>query len=147
MSAGPDLADERAFEHWTVEKIRFQDVDRQDHVNNVNFAVYAESGRLEFLHAIAPDPGADPGAGAFWVIARLTIDFRAQLRYPGEVRIGTRVLSLGRTSVTLGQGLFAAGVCVATAESVLVQVDPATGRGVPLTDAQRAAAGGGAAQK
>ena len=133
-----DLADEGGYEHWTVEKIRFQDVDRQDHVNNVMFAVYAESGRLEFLRAIAPE--ADAGRDMFWVIARLTIDFRAQLYYPGEVRIGTRVVALGRSSVTLGQGLFAAGSCVATAESVLVQVDPATGRSVPLTEAQRDAA-------
>ena len=136
-----DLADERSYQHWTTEKIRFQDVDRQDHVNNVVFAIYAESGRLEFLRAIAPEP--HPEKDVFWVIAQLTINFRAQLHYPGEVRIGTRVVSLGRTSVTLGQGLFAAGRCVATAESVLVQVDPATGRSMPLSDAQRAAAAPG----
>ena len=136
--SGGDLTDERGFEHWTTEKIRFQDVDRQDHVNNVAFAVFAESARLEFLQAIAPESA--PEDDAFWVIAQLTINFRAQLHYPGEVRIGTRVVALGRSSVTLGQGLFAASHCVATAESVLVQVDPATGRSLPLSDAQRAAA-------
>lgn len=125
------LADERSYAHWTAEKIRFQDVDRFDHVNNVTFAAYAECGRVEFLEHVAPASvlGADD---SFWVIARLTLQFREQTHYPGEVRIGTCVLSIGRSAVTLGQGMFEGDRCVVTAESVVVLVDADSGRSVPL---------------
>lgn len=132
----PPLTDERSYRHWAREKIRFQDVDRYDHVNNVTFAAYAESGRLEFLADLTGDIDA-AGDGTFWVIVRLTIDFLAQTHYPGEIRIGTRVLAAGRSSVTLGQGLFEGDRCVATAESVLVLIDPETGRSTPWPAALR----------
>ncbi len=130
------LIREASFRFWSAEKVRFQDVDRFDHVNNVTFAAYAESGRVEFLEHVAPASvlGDD---GAFWVIARLTIDFREQTHYPGEIRIGTGVLALGRSSVTLGQGLFEGNRCVATTESAIVLLDAASHRSRPLPQSMR----------
>lgn len=127
----PDLADPSCFGHWTTEKIRFQDIDRLDHVNNVALAIYAESGRVEFLESVAPET-LRQGHAPFWVIAQFNIRFLAQSRFPGQVRIGTRVLRIGNSSVTLGQGMFIDDTCIATAESVVVLVDPETGRGVEL---------------
>ena len=137
----PDLADPKSFAFWTTEKIRFQDIDRLDHVNNVALAAYAESGRVEFLEAVAPAT-LQRGNAPFWVIAQLTIHFRAQTHFPGEVRIGTCVLRLGTSSVTLGQGMFDGDRCIATTESVIVLVDPSTGRGAPLPDQLRSALAG-----
>lgn len=134
----PDLANPECFRHWTTEKIRFQDIDRLDHVNNVALAAYAESGRVEFLESLAPDMLYQRGA-PFWVIARLDIRFLAQSRFPGSVRIGTCVLRVGNSSVTLGQGMFVDDTCIASAESVVVLVDPESGRGHPLPDAVRTA--------
>lgn len=131
----PDLADAGGFTFWTREKIRFQDVDRFGHVNNVAFTVYAESGRIEFLERVA---GALP-ASTQWVIASLLVDFRAQAFYPGEVRVGTRTLKLGRSSLTLGQGLFAAQRCIATARAVVVLIDSGRGVSVALPAALRGA--------
>lgn len=134
----PELADPDSFKHWTAEKIRFQDIDRLDHVNNVALAAYAESGRVEFLESLAPDMLYQRGA-PFWVIAQLNIRFLAQSRFPGNVRIGTCVLRIGNTSVTLGQGMFHGDTCIATAESVVVLVDPETGRGHTLPGKVRSA--------
>jgi len=133
-----DLTDSAIFGHWTTEKIRFQDIDRLDHLNNVALATYAESGRVEFLEAAVPAT-LQRGNAPFWVIAQLDLHFRAQAHFPGTVRIGTCVTRLGTSSVTLGQGMFDDGRCIATAESVVVLVDPATGRGAPLPDRMRAA--------
>lgn len=134
------LAHESAYHFWTAEKIRFQDVDRFDHVNNVTFAAYAESGRVEFLEHVAPASvlgDARTADGAFWVIARLTVGFHEQTHYPGEIRVGTGVLDLGRSSVTLGQGLFEGSRCVASAESVIVLLDGTSHRSVALPKAMR----------
>jgi len=49
------------------------------------------------------------------------------------------VLRIGRSSYTLGQGLFEDERCVATAEVVTVRLDPETGRAAPLSEALRAA--------
>lgn len=130
------LIREGSFRFWTAEKVRFQDVDRFDHVNNVTFAAYAESGRVEFLEHVAPASVLGDN-GAFWVIARLTIDFREQTHYPGEIRIGTGVLALGRSSVTLGQGLFEGSRCVATTESAIVLLDETSQRSRPLRQSMR----------
>ena len=133
------LLRESSYRFWTSEKIRFQDVDRFDHVNNVTFAVYAESGRVEFLESVTP---ADlRGDTSFWVIAKLTIEFREQTHFPGEIRVGTSVVRTGRSSVTLAQGMFEGSRCVATAESIVVRVDPDTGHSLPLSQTQRRALG------
>ncbi|WP_175443086.1 acyl-CoA thioesterase [Halofilum ochraceum] len=131
--------DRSAFPHWTREKIRFQDIDRLGHVNNVAITIYAESGRVEFLDAVMPT-ALTAGNASIWVIARLDVQFRAQSHYPGTVEIGTRVLRIGNSSITLGQGLFVGDRCIATTESVVVLVDPDTGRGMTLPDEVREAA-------
>lgn len=135
----PELTDRSGFPHWTSEKIRFQDIDRLGHVNNVAVTIYAESGRVEFLDAVMPT-ALMAGNGSLWVIARIDIQFRAQSHYPGTVDIGTRVLRVGNSSITLGQGLFVGERCIATTESVVVLVDPDTERGMTLPDEVREAA-------
>src|SRR3954467_9705665 len=60
----------------TSAAIRYADTDRQGHVNNAVFATFSEIGRVAFLY----DP-AEPLApeGASFVVARLSIDFHAEL--------------------------------------------------------------------
>ncbi|GAB3132305.1 acyl-CoA thioesterase [Novispirillum itersonii] len=133
------LTDRSAYSYWTRDHVRFQDLDRLGHVNNVAFAVYCETGRVDFAEATSP--GSTAGTGIGWTIVRLLIDFRAQAHYPGEVMIGTRVLKLGTSSCRIGQGLFMDDVCFATADSVMVWTDVAAGRSLPLPDDLRTAMG------
>ncbi len=118
----------------TSDKLRYADTDRQGHVNNAVFATFMETGRVAFLHD-PQAPLAEPGSA--FVIARLTIDFRAEIVWPGEVEIGTRVAAVGRSSLTLEQGVFQNGRCAARAESVIVLMDEATRRSRPLSPAAR----------
>ena len=127
-----DLTDPEVFSHWTVETIRFQDVDRYDHVNNVAYAVYSESARVDLVNLAGFD---DPDG--YWVIVRLAIDYLAETRFPGQVRIGSGILSIGRSSLVIGQGMFNTGRCVARAECVVVWMATATRRPAPLPDALR----------
>ena len=129
------LTDRTTFRVWTQDKLRYADTDRQGHINNAVFATFLESGRVAFLYDPAT-PLAPPGCE--FVIARLTIDFLAELRWPGIVDIGSAVLSLGRSSITIAQGVFAGGTCAATAETVVVLTDATTRRSTPLTDPLRA---------
>ncbi|MGB0750252.1 MAG: acyl-CoA thioesterase [Magnetospiraceae bacterium] len=132
-----DLRDPDVYPYWTEDLIRFADLDRLNHVNNVAFATYAESGRVAF--AEASWPGSTDGSGVGWVIVRLTVNFLAAAYYPNSVRIGTRVLSLGRTSVVLGQGMFTKDRCFGTTESVMVWADTKSEKSLPLSEDLRRA--------
>ncbi len=132
-----DLTDRAAFVFWTRDTVRFSDMDRYRHINNVATATYCETGRVEFAESLMP--GSTSGKDTGWVILRLTVNFLAQAHYPGDVEIGTRVDRVGRSSCDIGQGLFKDGVCFATSEAVLVWLDLKDGgRPVPIPDDLRA---------
>jgi len=118
-----------AYPSRTSADIRYADMDRQGHVNNAVFATFSEIGRVAFLY----DPACPLApAGTSFVIARLAIDFHAELFWPGTVEIGTGVTRIGRSSMTLAQGLFSNGKLVASAEAVIVLFDTATRSSRPL---------------
>lgn len=128
MPAAPSLAD---YPLVTYEKLRYADTDRQGHVNNAVFATMLETGRVELL--LAPgEPLHEPGCD--FVIASLHLDFRDEVRWPGRVDIGTRVAKVGTSSLTLEQGLFQDGRCVATATTVIVQMNIESRRSQPLAE-------------
>src|SRR5258708_35278299 len=103
-------ATERAsYKIWTFDKLRYNDTDRQGHVNNAVFATFFETGRVAFLYDQALNLAAP---GCDFVVARLAIDFRAELYFPGNVAIGTRVLRTGPIPFAFGQGVFTEDLCV-----------------------------------
>jgi acyl-CoA thioester hydrolase len=129
------LADPRVI--WTADVLRFGDTDMNGHINNAVFAVFCESGRVNLfrtrLDATLP-------RDRYWVIAHLSIDFARELYYPGEVRTGTWVDKLGRTSITLAQAIIVNDAIVARATSVCVLMDRETRRPMPFDDATRESA-------
>lgn len=128
--------DPAAYAFFTREKVRFSDVDRYRHINNVATATYCETGRVEFAELLYP--GSTSGEGHGWVIVKLTVNFLAQAHFPGDVVVGTRVEHIGRSSCRIGQGLFKDDVCFATSEAVLVWVDMDNGgKATPLPDELR----------
>src|SRR2546421_1276147 len=72
-----------------------------------------------------------PGLG--WIMVRLDIHFRAELRWPGTIEMGLGLVKFGRTSVTFDQVVFSEGICVASARSVSVLLDEATRKPKALT--------------
>ncbi|GAB2182722.1 acyl-CoA thioesterase [Roseibium sp. LAB1] len=115
-----------------ADKLRYGDTDRQGHVNNAVFATFLETGRVELLYndALADD-------GAAFVIARLELDFLAEVNWPGDVEIGTAVLDVGRSSFKLFQKVFQDGRAVAQAVTVIVQMNESTRKSQPLSEHAR----------
>lgn len=118
------------FPFRTYDKLRYADMDTQGHINNAVFSTFLETGRVEFLYDPDKPLTAD---NASFVIANLNLNFLAEVRWPGQVDIGTAVLKVGTSSVSLYQGLFQGDVCVATAETVIVQMDNTSRKSSPLT--------------
>jgi acyl-CoA thioester hydrolase len=108
-------------------EIRWSDVDAFGHVNNAVYATYLEECRDEWLDAAI-------GGEASWsfVIARLAIDFRRELRLEDDTVLARCTLArIGNSSVTAGEEL------AADAEAVLVARDRQTGRSRPLSAVER----------
>jgi acyl-CoA thioester hydrolase len=116
-----DLTDPATYEHWVDERVRFSDTDLVGHVNNVGIAAYVESGRVAYASALMR-PVHDAGLAV--TLRRVEIDYLAELHYPAALQVGSRLLTLGRTSLTVGTGVFDGRRCVATSRGVLVAVGP-----------------------
>jgi len=135
---------EADFPFWSDEKVRISDTDHNGHVNNTATGQYCEAGRGEMMLHVAGSRGA--GRGFAMAVARVAIDYRREIHWPGRVRVGTRVARVGRSSITVVQALFwwppeieaeAPGTLFATAESVMVILDPATRRSMPMPEVLR----------
>jgi acyl-CoA thioester hydrolase len=127
MNLGPRLLADYPIR--TSEKLRFADTDRNGHITNSVFAVCCQNARMELLC----DPRRVPiPSGTQFVVARLLLEFRAEMHWPGTVEVGTRIDRIGRSSVMLNQALFVGDGCVATSESLAVLIDATTRRPTPL---------------
>ena len=120
----------------TTQKLRFCDTDRLGHVNNAIYSVMCEAGRAELMQ-VAALFGPESGHGI--VIARLELDFRREMTWPGEIRIDTAIDRIGHKSLHVRQHLHQGEVLVARAASVLAVIDTETRRAVPITPAWHAA--------
>jgi len=119
------------FPYRISDNVRFADLDPNHHVNNAVYASYFETGRVTLMKdrnsGLMP-----PGLG--WIMVRLDIHFRAELRWPAKIGLGLGATRLGRTSVPFEQVVFSEGRCVASARAVTVLIDDLTRKPTPLTD-------------
>jgi acyl-CoA thioester hydrolase len=114
--------------------IRWRDIDAYEHVNQAVYLTYLEEVLDDWLRGVF---------GGMWhyVAARISIDYRAELRLEDRQVVGTvRLERVGTKSVTARSELRAPdGRLAAEADLVIVARDPETGESRPLTSAERAA--------
>jgi acyl-CoA thioester hydrolase len=113
------------------ERVRFRDCDSMGHANNAVFSTYLEEARIGLLGGLEE-----------FILARVEIDFRSQLRAGEEIEIGTRCARVGRTSFELEHRIAADGRVVADARSVLVSYDYERESPVPVSEQLRERLGG-----
>ena len=112
---------------WTIrEHVRFRDCDAMGHANNAVYSTYLEQARIALLGGLEP-----------FILARVEIDFRSELRAGEEIEVRSRCTRIGTKSFELEHEIWAGERKVADAKSVLVSYDYAAAASVPLTDDQR----------
>jgi acyl-CoA thioester hydrolase len=114
-----DLTDPAGYPHWSVITIRYRDEDQQGHVNNSVYSEWIEVARVMLIRRISK-------AGPDWLataLARMTINFLDETTWPGEVRVGGRLLSVGNRSFRSAYAVFRDDRCLATADCVSVYFD------------------------
>lgn len=121
------------------QRVLWGEMDAFNHVNNVTYFRYFETGRVHFMY--------ESGLwkllleeGIQIVVGKLECKFIQPLFYPDDIEISVAFKSLGTTSMVVHQkvtslvrGLAAEG------DAIIVCTDPATGKKKPLTDKVRAA--------
>jgi acyl-CoA thioester hydrolase len=88
------------------ERVRFRDRDAMGHVNNAVYSTYLEEARIGVLGDLGDV-----------ILARVEIDFRAELRMGEEVEVRTRCPRVGTKSFELEHVISAGGRVVAEARA------------------------------
>jgi acyl-CoA thioester hydrolase len=116
-----------------VVAVRWRDTDGQGHVNHAVFLTYLEEARDAFYLQVL---GADPN----YVVARVEVDLRAEVRHPDrQVTVRIEAERLGTTSLTTRETILTpSGEVAAEARVVTVRWDPDRRQPVPFTEAERA---------
>ena len=123
-----------AFPFVRRERVRFRDCDAMGHVNNAVYSTFLEEARIEVLGGLTD-----------FILARVEIDFRAELRAGEEIEIGTRCSRIGTKSLELEHEIRVDGRVAAEARSILVGYDYSLAESVPLPEELKARLTGGPA--
>jgi acyl-CoA thioester hydrolase len=115
------------FPYVLRERVRFRDCDAMGHVNNAVYSTYLEEARIGVL-----------GDLVSFILARVEIDFRAELRMGEQVEVRTRCSRIGTKSFDLEHVIAAGDRVVAEAKSVLVSYDYERGESVGVPEDLRA---------
>jgi acyl-CoA thioester hydrolase len=116
-----------------VVDVRWRDTDALGHVNHAVFLTYLEEGRDAFF---VQTFGGEPD----YVVARIEIDLRAEVRHPQRrVTVRLAVERLGTTSLTTRETILtAAREVAAEARVVTVRWDRRARKPVPFSETERA---------
>jgi acyl-CoA thioester hydrolase len=120
--------------------VRWGDLDALNHVNNAQYLVYVQEARLAWLANLG---GAWFTESVMPVVAATQFNYRRQLAWPSRIVVELRAARVGNTSLTIAHRIVAeddADCVYCDGDVVMVWVDPANGRPVPLPDAIRAGA-------
>ena len=118
------------------EPVRYRDADAFGHVNNAVYLTYLEQARNAYLRELGLVRSLED---ITMILARVEIDYRAQVDVDDVVEVGVRSARLGTKSFELEYELRVGERLVAEARTVLVGFDYARDESVPLPERWRAA--------
>jgi acyl-CoA thioester hydrolase len=119
-----------SYPSFTSVTLRFGDTDRMGHINNAVYSTLFEAGRFSFFQQ--GFDCADATERTF-TLAKVSINFLIEMYFPGTVKVGSKILTVGSSSLTLGQAVFKEEECCAVSESVLVLIDMKNRRSTKFT--------------
>jgi acyl-CoA thioester hydrolase len=117
--------------------VRWRDLDMLGHLNQAVYHELLEEGRAELIARLGQ---FGTGTGFAFVVARVELDYRHEVRRDhGHVDVVVTPSAVGRSSITVAHSvLLPDGTVAAEGVSVLVAWDPAERRSRVITDAERA---------
>jgi acyl-CoA thioester hydrolase len=116
--------------------LRWRDLDAFQHVNNSNFLTYLEEARIRWFESWQGEWVNDAIAP---LLAAVQLNYRMPIPYPADVAVELFAEKVGNTSVTVGHRVVSGDGATLYADGhvVMVWIDRASGRPVPLPEAVR----------
>ncbi|MFI5254598.1 MAG: acyl-CoA thioesterase [Candidatus Limnocylindrales bacterium] len=136
----PDATVGGEFRYELPLDVRFRDTDAMGHVNNAVYLTYFEAARAGYYRAVTGRSftGIDEEPVSI-ILARASVDFRAQAYFGEQLLVGCRTSWVGRSSFALAYRIVAApdstrgaGRLIAEGETILVTFDYAKQRPVQI---------------
>ena len=118
--------------HTASISVRWRDLDAFNHVNNSSFLTFLEEARLQWLQQL---PGMWMTAHAAPVTAASDLNYRRPIEWPAQVVVELFCTRLGNSSMTIGHRIVDANddsLLYCDGNVVMVWMDPASGKSVPL---------------
>lgn len=129
------------FSFFTEIRVRFSETDMYGHMNNTVSFTYFEQARIDyFRHLGLLMPAAtDDKVRGIPIVADLQCDYRKQVYFDDVLRIYTKVANVGNSSMDIHYLAKNQNdeICF-TGRGTIVQMDPQTGKSVPLLDEEKA---------
>ena len=122
--------------------VRWRDLDAFNHVNNSNYLTYLEESRLQWLSHV-PGPWFDEQAMP--VMAASEVNYRRPIEWPAQLEVQLFCARLGNSSLTIAHRIVDAtdaNRLYCDGHVVMVWMNPATGKPVPLPACIRTSATG-----
>lgn len=119
--------------------VRWRDLDAFNHVNNSNYLTYLEEARLQWMNRV-PGPWLDDHAMP--VMAASQVNYRRPIAWPAQLQVQLFCERVGNSSMTITHRVIDADHpdrLYCDGHTVMVWMDPASGKPVPLPEAIRAA--------
>lgn len=104
-------------------QVRWRDVDALGHVNNAAIVTYLETARTELWRERFGGGAAIP-----FVVARVEVAYRRQIRLDDEVLVGLRVAGLRGAQYVFEYRVEADGALAAEASTLMAHVRPGDAR-------------------
>lgn len=120
--------------------VQWGEMDAYQHVNNVVYFRWFETGRAAYFDRAGLWPQGAP-RGVAPIVHSVSCRYRAPLTYPDEVEIGVRVKSLGEDRFVVEHAVYSRrlGRVAAEGEGVVVSYDYGRGEKAKLPAAWREA--------
>lgn len=120
--------------------IHWGEMDAFNHVNNVVYFRYFESGRIAFFDALGVT-GFTTTEGVGPILASINCKFKFPLTFPDTVAVGTKITELGEDRFTMHHRVVSrrANRIAAEGDGVIVTYDYAAGRKSTIPEPVRAA--------
>lgn len=119
----------------TPVEVRYRDVDSMGHVNNSTYATFLEQACAVFFRNVLSERLDRVDT----VLVTLTIDFLVPITVEDDVEVRLLVTDVGTSSLTMQYEVRDGDRVYATAETVLVLLDPASENPASLPDVWREA--------
>lgn len=113
---------------------RFSETDGLGHINNTVVPVWFEAAREPIFQVFNPDMDLTK-----WnlIIAKVEVNYLAQIHYPAELEIKTYISKLGNSSMTVLQEVHQSDKKVAWGECVMVKFDYKLNSSVAMTELEK----------